>query len=141
MITAEHIAFDSQNKSEIEFLDEVTGCELPNGCKAIKVLDPTLHLGCSIYEPKDIGNCSNRGTSYRNNSVKVVLDPSRVEEYDGDALILLAWSPTGGPLVKAVPLHILRSGGHSMMGGCYVSTCDSRFPFFYPVPIHDRQEW
>lgn len=141
MITVEHITFDSQNKGDIELVDEVIGCKLPHGCQAIQTKDPKPDLSCSIFEPKDIGNCSNHGTSYRNKSVKVVTDLSRVEEYDGDALVLLAWAPTGGPIVKAVPLHILRAGEHSMAGGCYVSTCDSRFPFFYPVPIHDRQEW
>ena len=27
-----------------------------------------------------------------------------------------------------------------MAGGCYVETCDSRFPAIYPVPLHDRIE-
>lgn len=140
MITAEHITFDSQNKSEIELVDTVIGCYLPYGCKAIRVPGHTSHLVCGVYEPKDIGNCSNHGATSRNKNLKVILDPSKVEEYLGDALLLLAWSVSGTPLVKAVPLHILRSGDYSMMGGCYVSTCDSRFPFFYPVPVHDRQE-
>ena len=26
-------------------------------------------------------------------------------------------------------------------GGCYISTCDGRFPADYPVPLHDRKEF
>jgi len=27
-----------------------------------------------------------------------------------------------------------------MSGGCYIESCDGRFPAIYPVPLHDRKE-
>jgi hypothetical protein len=140
MIQAEHTTFDSQIGPEIELLDKVPGIQLPQSHWAIKVSSPSIFLVCSIFEPKDIGNCSNYGTTYRRNTLLVVLDPGEVERFLGHEVVLLAWAPSNSLLVKAVPLHILRSGGHSMHGGCYVSTSDSRFPFHYPVPVHDREE-
>jgi len=43
--------------------------------------------------------------------------------------------------VKAVPSKILRAGKHSMFGGNFIYTSDSRFPSDYPIPIHDRIEY
>lgn len=39
----------------------------------------------------------------------------------------------------AVPVSI-PANVWSMAGGNYITTSDSRFPFNYPVPIHDRVE-
>jgi len=43
--------------------------------------------------------------------------------------------------VKAVPSKILKAGKHSMFGGNFIYTSDSRFPSDYPIPIHDRIEY
>lgn len=43
--------------------------------------------------------------------------------------------------VKAVPSKILKDGKHSMFGGNFIYTSDSRFPSDYPIPIHDRVEY
>lgn len=40
----------------------------------------------------------------------------------------------------AVPYSIWKSGRHSMMGGNFLYTSDSRFPSDAPIAIHDRVE-
>jgi len=41
----------------------------------------------------------------------------------------------------AVPYTIKKSGKHSMMGGNFLYTSDSRFPSEAPIAIHDRVEY
>jgi len=41
----------------------------------------------------------------------------------------------------AVPSKILKDGKHSMFGGNFIYTSDSRFPSDYPIAIHDRVEY
>jgi len=40
----------------------------------------------------------------------------------------------------AVPYSIYKSGRHSMFGGNFLYTSDSRFPSEHPIAIHDRVE-
>ena len=40
----------------------------------------------------------------------------------------------------AVPYSIYKTGRHSMMGGNFLYTSDSRFPSEAPIAIHDRIE-
>lgn len=124
----------------ITLLDSIPGCRLPHGSKAIRINDRTKSLSLCVLESKRIGNCSNHGVSSRNKSLELVFDPAKAADFGDDAIILIHWEPMGSPMVLAIPLGILRRGVHSMAGGCYVITSDSRFPFSYPVPLHDRVE-
>lgn len=45
-----------------------------------------------------------------------------------------------GDYLYAVPKEIVDRKEHSMFGGNWVYTSDSRFPCHYPIPVHDRQE-
>jgi len=125
----------------ISFVDEIPGCKPLGRAKAIRINGNTRNLSLCVFESKRIGNCSNSGASSRHKSLTLVFDPANASEYDDDAIVLIHWEPVGSPMVKAIPLGILRRGQHSMAGGCYVDTSDSRFPFQYPVPLHDRVEY
>ena len=44
------------------------------------------------------------------------------------------------PHYSVRPLKESEEGKWLMFGGTYVKTTDSRFPFDYPLPLHDRYE-
>jgi len=100
-------------------------------------------LICSILEPKDIGNCSAHGISSRVRKVTLVgpgiagiFEPSE----DAPAVALKELRISEDRLhVFARPIEI-PEGAHSMMGGCFIWTSDSRFPSRQPIPLHDRVE-
>jgi len=64
---------------------------------------------------------------------------------DAPAVAMVKRHLFGGsePYLTAYPVdeegNIDNSG--RMDGGTFISTCDSRFPARYPVPLHDRREW
>lgn len=113
-------------------------------------------LLCSILENKSIGNCSANGISSKVSKV-VLCDPPA-------ALADLGYVITGVPKIfaptedapavyirkrvvfnktyfHAVPADKVDQTKHwMMMGGCFITTSDSRFPFDYPIPLHDREE-
>lgn len=61
---------------------------------------------------------------------------------DAPAVVMVKRQVCGGEYLTAYPAD--KDGNPDrdgrMFGGCYIATCDSRFPFDYPVPLHDRLE-
>ncbi|HDY87868.1 MAG TPA: hypothetical protein ENH82_07105 [bacterium] len=110
-------------------------------------------LNCCIFESKSIGNCSNNGISARCKEVTLLgvkrlngdFEPMpAIFEPDKDHLpvVIEERIPCGKLYYSAYPCD--REGnqenGYFMFGGCYIKTSDSRFPFDYPIPLHDRTE-
>jgi hypothetical protein len=57
-----------------------------------------------------------------------------------DELILVERTLFGEEANFAVPAGIYKSGRHSMFGGNFIHTSDSRFPAKAPISVHDRLE-
>ena len=112
-------------------------------------------LNCSIFQDKMFGNCSNGGLSEACRTV-TLLD---VQYLNGRASNVPRSSKPDGSAPPVIIVERLLSSrdetyftaypcswygeqlvGPSMMGGCFIYSCDSRFPFDYPVPLHDREE-
>ncbi len=110
-------------------------------------------LTCGIFESKRIGNCSNYGISSRCKTV-VLLGIKRLDgtfeptagvfssNPDMPPVIIEERKPCGKLYYTAYPCDDdgEKLDGMYMMGGCYIKTSDSRFPFDYPIPLHDRIE-
>tara|TARA_R100001591_G_scaffold106047_1_gene114330 strand:- start:27 stop:359 length:333 start_codon:yes stop_codon:yes gene_type:complete len=110
-------------------------------------------MGLHIYIYKDnLGDCTNGGASARDGvkglcitNISAPFSPSR--EYPPAELVVQ--EHFNRKTVKIVPTEIGEK--HSMFGGNYGSTSDSRFSemvenmlghaFYGAVPIHDRVEW
>jgi len=57
-----------------------------------------------------------------------------------DELVLIERVLWGEQKNYAVPAAIAKSGRHSMAGGNWIYTSDSRFPSDAPISVHDRVE-
>ena len=57
-----------------------------------------------------------------------------------DELVLIERVLWGKQKNYAVPASIAKSGRHSMAGGNWIYTSDSRFPSDAPISVHDRVE-
>ncbi len=111
-------------------------------------------LICSILEPKDLGNCSNNGISAKFKVVTLLgllrldgtLEPVAdlfEPTLDCPPVIIKERKVCGAQLYFSA--HPCDNDGKElqgqyMAGGCFIKTCDSRFPLDYPVSLHDRQE-
>jgi hypothetical protein len=110
-------------------------------------------LRCGIFQDKGIGNCSNHGISSRCSNVTLLgvkyangdfmaMDQLSAPDDIDPAVIIEERELAGGTYYTAYPYDSEgnKLPGWWMMGGCYIKTSDSRFPFKYPIPLHDRQE-
>lgn len=106
-------------------------------------------LSCSIFENKEIGNCSNHGISERYSKVFLICDSGNWEfdlddvENLPENLVKVNVKKTfcGSPYIYLTPVSHPERGW--MMGGCYVGTSDARFREQFgdcPLPLHDRYE-
>lgn len=109
-----------------------------------------MGIMASIYEPKDIGNCSNGGISSRATKVCVVnaegpFEPS--EDMPGVEIIRHPAGPRFGPI--AVPVDRPEGRFGPMAGGCIIDSSDVRFTELLEelggtsdggVSLHDRYE-
>ena len=97
-------------------------------------------LICHIYKDATLGDCSLDGINAKNDKVLLVLPNGGPfsEEYA---------TKNGVPIVRMVERSIFGktykhlepdAEGTYAAGGCYVKTCDSRFPNEYPLSLHDR---
>lgn len=94
-----------------------------------------------------LGDCTNNGLTSKVNNVDLYSEVTE-QDYeflnglDEDVLILVKrGSFQGRPLGDiAVPWSIYKVGRHSMAGGNFVYTSDSRFPAEAPISVHDRVE-
>lgn len=99
-----------------------------------------------------LGDCTNNGLTSRHDSVWLYSDvdmnnPEVREELatineKTEILVLVKRGLFLGRQLSdiAVPFSILDSGRHSMAGGNFVYTSDSRFPGDSPISVHDRVE-
>lgn len=92
-----------------------------------------------------LGDCTASGLTSRQDKILLTSEDGTIEgpfstenhhNPDADFLVL----KKRGNYMYAVPNSILKEGVHSMMGGNFVWTSDSRFPNSYPIPVHDRVE-
>lgn len=91
-----------------------------------------------------LGDSTNYGLTSREDSI-VLHYGSEVDLADltlipDDELVLVERQLFGKEAWYAVPVGIYKSNKHSMFGGNFIHTSDSRFPGRAPIPVHDRIE-
>lgn len=106
-----------------------------------------------IFRDSEIGDCTNNGVtspdmaagrsffvcSSLSDADKLPAPPNSLKPI---ALILQSKMIAGKEYKYLVPEHIMYANYHSMMGGNFAYSCDSRFREIsdYPLPVHDRVE-
>ncbi len=92
-----------------------------------------------------LGDCTNGGISGKFDCLYLICDEGWFEVEDTDPkLIKIITKPHCGKegtysFVEPVNDSSKKECGY-MSGGNFVYSCDSRFPFDYPLPVHDRSE-
>lgn len=102
-------------------------------------------LGINVLKYSDLRDCTNGGISSKYNTLLLICDEGYIsidENNIPDNTAIVEECRIGyktyfhlRPYKNPDPNKI----GY-MMGGNFGWCCDSRFPFDYPLPIHDRQE-
>lgn len=95
-----------------------------------------------VYK-NSLGDCTNNGLTNKYDHLYLYhgqLDDEVINELPEDSLILIERVLWGKQANYAVPVEIYKSGRHSMAGGNFVYTSDSRFPEEAPISVHDRIE-
>ena len=94
-----------------------------------------------------LGDCTNNGLTSVGDNFDLYFDtvdqPASSNDVDAlpdDSLVLIKRNLFGKPAWYAKPASLVKSGTHSMMGGNFIYTSDSRFPGDAPIPVHDRVE-
>lgn len=88
-----------------------------------------------------LGDCTNNGLTSKEDSVILHHGPDiQLDMLPDDELILVERTIFGKQSNYAVPVGIFKSGRHSMAGGNWIYTSDSRFPSDAPISVHDRVE-
>ena len=98
----------------------------------------------STYVYKNsLGDCTNDGLTSKYDNLDLYygqLDNEAIDKLAEDSLILIERVLWGKQANYAVPVEIYKSGRHSMAGGNFIYTSDSRFPSDSPISVHDRVE-
>ena len=68
------------------------------------------------------------------------VDLADLDNIPDNELVLVERQLFGEEAWYAVPAGIYKSNKHSMFGGNFIHTSDSRFPGRAPIPVHDRVE-
>jgi hypothetical protein len=89
-----------------------------------------------IYRNADGGDCTLNGLSARYSRV-VVIGPGIPGLFEPTKDMPALYLHDRGGYMFAAPIKKSTTGRYAM-GGNFVSSCDSRFPNKYPIPIHDR---
>ena len=95
-----------------------------------------------VYK-NSLGDCTNSGLTSKYDHLNLYygqLNEEEINKLPEDSLILIERVLWGKPAHYAVPVEIYKSGRHSMAGGNFVYTSDSRFPEKAPLSVHDRVE-
>jgi len=95
-----------------------------------------------IYQ-SPLGDSSNNGLSSKSKTLSLYHgepDVEFLESLEEDQLILVKRTLFGESYDYAVPVSIYLSEKHSMFGGNFAYSSDSRFPTGSPIKIHDRVE-
>jgi|TARA_B110000908_G_C10161612_1_gene406299 hypothetical protein len=88
-----------------------------------------------------LGDCTNNGLTSREDSIILHFGSNlQTDLIPDDELILVERTLFGKQANYAVPAGIFKSGRHSMAGGNFIYTSDSRFPSDAPISVHDRVE-
>ena len=88
-----------------------------------------------------LGDSTNNGLSSKEDSIVMHYDNGLdLDMIPGDELVLVERTLFGKQSNYAVPASILNSRRHSMFGGNFIYTSDSRFPSDAPIKVHDRLE-
>ena len=91
----------------------------------------------------NLGDCTANGLTSRVNMVDLYygeVNTEVLDELEEDVLVLIKRNLWGRNADYAVPYSIIKEGVHSMFGGNFIYTSDSRFPDDRPIPVHDRVE-
>ena len=95
-----------------------------------------------VYK-NSLGDCTNNGLTSKYDNLDLYygqLDNEAIDKLAEDSLILIERVLWGKQANYAVPVEIYKSGRHSMAGGNFIYTPDSRFPSDSPISVHDRVE-
>lgn len=96
-------------------------------------------LIASVFK-SDLGDCSNGGISGKVESVVIVNCNGPFDPSESMPAVEIRTGNLPGT-VKAIPVEGKDENKIGwMFGGTFIYTSDSRFPYNYPVPLHDRQE-
>ena len=91
-----------------------------------------------------LGDSTNSGLTSKVNQVDLhygdTVDLADLDNIPDDELVLVERQLFGEEAWYAVPAGIYKSNKHSMFGGNFIHTSDSRFPGRAPIPVHDRVE-
>jgi hypothetical protein len=97
-----------------------------------------------------LGDCTNNGLSSKVDHAYLVWEVDPIDEVKlledfyqekGEDFFVIKKRFLFGKFSQiAVPYSIYKTGRHSMMGGNFLYTSDSRFPSDAPIAIHDRIE-
>ena len=104
---------------------------------------PLKGLSCSILTNPGMGDCSNGGISAKFDNVVLVGEgiPEVTTVTESDKAVVIDTITFGGKTYyHAKPKALHDKKAWTMAGGAFIWTCDSRFPFDYPLPLHDRVE-
>ena len=90
-----------------------------------------------------LGDCTNNGLTSKQDKLELFfnVNDSDINNLPDDALVLIKKSFMGKPFYFAKPVSLVKSDRHSMFGGNFIYTSDSRFPFDAPIKVHDRVEY
>ena len=91
-----------------------------------------------------LGDSTANGLTSKVNQVDLhygdTVDLADLDNIPDDELVLVERKLFGEDAWYAVPAGIYKSNKHSMFGGNFIHTSDSRFPGRAPIPVHDRVE-
>jgi|TARA_B110000908_G_C10039480_1_gene351135 hypothetical protein len=91
-----------------------------------------------------LGDSTASGLTSKVNQVDLhygdTVDLADLNNIPDDELVLVERQLFGREAWYAVPAGIYKSNKHSMFGGNFIHTSDSRFPGRAPIPVHDRIE-
>jgi hypothetical protein len=91
-----------------------------------------------------LGDSTANGLTSKVNQVDLhygdTVDLADLDNIPDDELVLVERQLFGKEAWYAVPAGIYKSNKHSMFGGNFIHTSDSRFPGRAPIPVHDRVE-
>lgn len=98
-----------------------------------------MTLPVKVFKNKMFDGCANGGISERYDTLYIACDDGYVKKNVEDEDVIELGSIICGNNTHFFAKPVGRSGG--MAGGTFVYTSDSRFPFDYPLALHDRFEW
>ena len=91
-----------------------------------------------------LGDSTNNGLTSRKDSIILHYGPDAdsadLTPIPDDELVLVERKLFGEDAFYAVPAGLYKSNKHTMFGGNFIHTSDSRFPGRAPIPVHDRVE-